>query len=88
MSCVMTSLTHQVSLHLTLFIILLCLTQDDFTDQRESTCAHWVIYYTHVSSRPIESCLSDVGILDSGASCKCLKLTAIISQKVLCMLLK
>jgi hypothetical protein len=32
------------------------------------------------------ACLSDVGILGIGTTCKCLKLTATLGQKVLCML--
>ena len=36
-------------------------------------------------SANVTACLSEVGILDSGATYKCLKLTAIIGQKVLCM---
>jgi hypothetical protein len=35
---------------------------------------------------PWGACLSDLGILGSGATCKCLKLTAILVRKVLCML--
>jgi hypothetical protein len=45
----------------------------------------YVCSYMHVDIHRI-TCLSDVGILGSGTTSKCLKLTAIVGQKVLCML--
>ena len=55
-------------------------------EESELICSRLCFSNLLLLNSTAKPCLSDVGVLGSSATCKCLKLTAIIGQKVLFML--